>query len=164
MNKEQWESLKIGDKVRVKSFEEIKSLLTLEERCSDVIGEGTSILTGYSDSFVDTMERFCGEVFEVKEFWRTEDEDENQAVVLAKGSRDEIEYNFLPEWLEITEVSEIEKLERMKEYLEKAEDLAYKLGFSVFHNFRLEGGINNISHAKNVLNEFIINYHEGVDT
>lgn len=89
---------KVGDKVKVKSLEEIKKLPYHKMDGEDIYGncEDTdkfgNIITAHN-SFIDDMRRFCGKEFIIKEV------DENCNYKLKNTSR----WNFIACWLERTQ-------------------------------------------------------------
>lgn len=85
MNKEEFKNLKEGDLVQVKSLKEIYD--TLEQDGEEMVGKS---FTGWSDSFVKSMERMCGKTVEVEHVTEL-------TIELAGGEN----FNYIPEWLDV---------------------------------------------------------------
>lgn len=81
---EKW-TPKVGDKVRVKTWEEIKTLTGCEEKPTDC---GTNSLKMSNIGFLETMKSLSGRVFEISYF--------GGILVDLK----DCSFSFLPEWLE----------------------------------------------------------------
>lgn len=93
MDKEEWDSLKEGDKVRVKSLYDIVEGGDAVEGL--VVHKTSKVNDVYETFHILDMTAYCEEEFEAEEFFYLEGI--KSELVLQKNGR---HWNFIPDWLE----------------------------------------------------------------